>query len=81
MKSWRNSHQRHKSLRAEESRDTLKFEVSEMAFPGAFNRYFPPWTPCCFVRIQVQDWKQCHRNVPSIPQHHMVQTFHRSKPV
>ena len=51
MKSWRNSHQRHKSLRAEESRDTLKFEVSEMAFPGAFNRYFPPWTPCCFVRI------------------------------
>ena len=49
--SWRNSHQRYKSLRAEESRDTLKFKVSEMAFPGALNRYFPPWTPCCFVRI------------------------------
>ena len=29
-----NSHQRHKLLRAEASRDILKFRVSEMSFPG-----------------------------------------------
>ena len=45
------SHQRHKFLRAEESRDILKFRVSEMPFPGVFKRYFPPWMPFCFVRI------------------------------
>ena len=31
-----NSRQRHKFLRAEASRDILKFRVSEMAFPGGF---------------------------------------------
>ena len=31
-----NSHQRHKFLRPEASRDILKFRVSEMAFPGGF---------------------------------------------
>ena len=36
---------------AEASRDILKFRVSEMPVPGAFKRYFSPWTPCCFVRI------------------------------
>ena len=41
-----NSHQRHKFLRAESSRDILKIRVSEMAFPGVFRRM-----PCCFVRI------------------------------
>ena len=40
-----NSHQRHKFLRAEASRDILKFRLSEMAFSGVFKRYFPPWTP------------------------------------
>ena len=35
-----NSHQRHKFLRAEETRDIVKIRVSEMAFPGVFNRYF-----------------------------------------
>ena len=44
-------HQGHKFLRAEASRDILKFRVSEMAFPGVFKRYFPPETPCCFARI------------------------------
>ena len=36
-----NLHQRHKFLRAEASRDILKFRVSEMAFPGVLKRYFP----------------------------------------
>ena len=44
-----NSHQRHKFLRAKASR-----EVSEMSFPGGFKRYFPPWMPCCFVRIHAR---------------------------
>ena len=49
-----NSHQRHKFLRAEASRDILKFRVSEMVFAGVFKRYFPPRTPCCLVRIQAR---------------------------
>ena len=32
-----NLHQRHKFLRVEASRDILKFRVSDMAFPRAFN--------------------------------------------
>ena len=54
MKSRRNLHQKPKFLRAEASRDTLKLKVTEMAVPGVFNRYFPPWTPCCFVRIHAR---------------------------
>ena len=46
-----NSHQRHKFLKAAASRDILKLRVSEMAFPGVSKRYFPPWTPCYFIRI------------------------------
>ena len=46
-----NSHLRHKFLRVKASGDILKFRVSEMAFAGVFKRYFPPRTPCCFVRI------------------------------
>ena len=49
-----NSHQRNKFLRAEASRDILKFRVLEMAFPGVFKRNFPPRTPCCFVRIHAR---------------------------
>ena len=49
-----NSHQRHKFLRAEASRDIVKFRVSEMEFPGVFKGYFPPRTPYCFVRIQAR---------------------------
>ena len=48
MNSWRNSHQRHNFLRAEVSRDILKFRVSEMAFPGVFKRYFAPRMPPLF---------------------------------
>ena len=49
-----NLHQRHKFLRAEEARNILKIQVSEMAFPGFFKRYFPLRTPCCFVRIHIR---------------------------
>ena len=28
-----------------------------------------------------QDWEQYRQNVPGIPQHCTVRTFHRSKPV
>ena len=49
-----NSHQRHKFLRAEESRDILKFRVSEIAFPGVFKRYFPSRTPYVFVVIHTR---------------------------
>ena len=40
-----NTHNRHKFLRAEASRDILKFRVSEIPFPGIFKRYFPSQTP------------------------------------
>ena len=46
-----NSHKRNKFLRAEASRDILKFRVSEMAFPEVYKRNFPPRTSCCFFRI------------------------------
>ena len=42
-----NSHQRYKFLRAEASRDILN--LTKMAFPGVFKRYFP--LPCSFIRI------------------------------
>ena len=35
-------------------RDILKSRVSEMAFPKVLKRYFPPRTPCCFVRIHAR---------------------------
>ena len=47
-------YQRSKFLRAEVSRDILKFKVSEMPFSGVFKRYFPQWMPCCFVRIHAR---------------------------
>ena len=46
-----NSHQRHKFMRAEASRDILKIRVWEMVFPGVFKRYFPPRKPCCFITV------------------------------
>ena len=75
-----NSNQRHKFLRAQVSRDILKFGVLEMAFPGVFKRYFH----CgCYVVLSeyTQDWEQCHRNVAGTTLHRVVRTFYRSKPV
>ena len=79
-----NSHQRHKFLRAEASRDILKFRVSDMPFPGVFKGYFPLRMPCCFLRIHkeyMQDWEQCSRNVPGTPRHPTGLRFYRSTPV
>ena len=45
-----NSHQRHKFLRAEASRDILKFRVSEVVFPEVFSTV----DAMCFVRIHVR---------------------------
>ena len=49
-----NSHQKHKFLWAEASRDILKFRVPKLPFPGVFERYFLLQTPCCFVRIHAR---------------------------
>ena len=46
-----NSHQRHKFLRDQASRNILKFRISKMAFSGVFKRYFPLRMPCFFVKI------------------------------
>ena len=32
------------------------------------------------ITHKMQDQEQCHRNVPGIPRHCTVRTFHRSKP-
>ena len=73
---WNSHHQRHKFLRAKASRDILKIRVLDMALPGVFKRYFLPWMP-----EYTQDCEQCHQNVPGIPRHCTVRTFHRSKAV
>ena len=49
-----NSHPRHKFLKAEASKDILKYRVSEITFPGVFKKYFPLWTLCCFVKIHTK---------------------------
>ena len=71
MNSSRNSHQRHNFLRAEASRDTLKFRVWEMAFPGLFKRYFPLWMPPLFH----QNTSKTENNVVE-----MSQPFHDIAP-
>ena len=57
-----------------------KFLSVEMAFPGVFQRYFHRG---CYVvwSEYTQDWEQCRQNVPGVPGHHTVRTFHRSKPL
>ena len=40
-----NSHQRHKFLRAEASREILKIRLKQMTFPGLFKRCLPPQMP------------------------------------
>ena len=77
-----NSHQRHKFLRNEASGDILKFRVSEIAFPiQRFSRGIFHRGPHVVSSEYTQDWEQCRRNVPSVPPHRTVRTFHRSKPV
>ena len=75
-----NSRQRHKFSRAKASRDILKIRVLEMALPGVFKRYFPPWMPCCLVRIHARLGTMPSK-CPGIPRYCTVQMFHRSKAV
>ena len=49
-----NSHQRHKFLKAEASRNILKFKVLGITFPGVFKKYFPPRIPCCLLKIKAR---------------------------
>ena len=49
-----NLHQRRKFLKAELSRDILKFRVAEMPFPGVFKRYFSLPMSFCFIRIHAR---------------------------
>ena len=67
MNSWRNSHQRHNFLRAEVSRDILKFRVLEMQFPGGFQKVFSTADATVVSSEYTQDWEQCRRNVPAVP--------------
>jgi len=60
-----NSHQRHKFLRAKASRYILKFRLSEMAISRGFQEHV-------VLSEYMQDWEQCRRNVPGVPQHRMV---------
>ena len=73
-----NQHQRHKFPRVKTSGDILKFRVLEMPFPWVFKRYFD--RVAMLYREYTQDWERCRQNVPGVPQHHTVRTFHRSKP-
>ena len=68
MSSKWNSHQRHKFLRAEASRDILKLLKSRKWCHVVSSEY-------------MQDWEQCRQNVPGVPRQRTIWTFHRSKPV
>ena len=76
-----NSHQRRKFLRATASRDILKFRVSEIVFPGVFRRYFPPWTPCYFVRIHARLRRMPSKCLRRSKTSHDSHISHQSKPV
>ena len=76
-----NSHRRHKFLRAKASRDILKFRVSEIVFPGVFRRYFPPWTPCSFVRIHARLRRMPSKCLRLSKTSHDSHISHQSKPV
>ena len=64
-----NLHQRHKFLRAEASRDILKFWSLRNGISRGFKRYFPLRTPCCFIRIHV------HVRLGKIPLIHNIAWF------
>ena len=49
-----NSHPRHKFFRAKASRDIWNLEFRKWRLQGFFKKYFPPQTPCCFVRTHVR---------------------------
>ena len=64
-----NLHLRHKFLRAEASRDVLKFiESQKLCFQEFLRGIFHCW---CHVVLSeyMQHWEQCCWNVPGIPRH------------
>ena len=54
---------------------------SEMEFPGVFNPYFPPRTPCCFVRIHARLGKMPSKYQRRSTTLHSLNVFHRFKHV
>ena len=82
MKSRRlwNSHQRHKFLRAESSRDTPNLKSRKCHFQG-FSRVIFHRGRHVISSQYKQDWKLCRRNVPGVSRHRTVRTFQKSKPV
>ena len=65
-----NLHERYKFFRAEASRDNLKWFFQAFS-GGTFYRR------CHAVSSEyTQDWEECRRNVPGVPQNHTIQTFH-----
>ena len=55
-------------LKAEASRDILKFRVLEIAFTGVFHKALSTVDGMLFCQNTLtQDWEQCHRNVPHVP--------------
>ena len=76
-----NSHQSQAQvLRAEASRDILKFRVSEMMFPGVFKTCFPLQTPCCFLRIHARLGTMASKCPRRSTTSHDSNVSHRSKP-
>ena len=69
-----NSHQWHKFLRAEASRDILKVRVSAIAFPGVFKRYLFHRGRHVVLTEYTQEWEQCLRNFPRV---HDIARFER----
>ena len=67
-------HQRHKFLKF------WNFESRKCHFQG-FSRCIFSCGRHVLSSEYMQDWEQCHWNVPGVPRHSTVQTFHRSKPV
>ena len=77
-----NSHQRHTFF---EGRGILGHFENQSLGNGvsrAFQEVFSSMDAMLFRPIthKTQDWEQCRRNVPGVPRHCTVRTFHRSKP-
>ena len=77
------SHQRHKLLTAEASRDILEFRVLKTPFPGVFKRYFSTADTMllCKNTRKTGNYAPEMSHLSGVSQHGTVRTFHRSKPV
>ena len=75
-----NSHQRHKFLRAKASRDIWNWESRKWWVQGFSSGIFH-CSRHVVLSEYMQVWAQWRQNVPSVPRHRTVRTFHRSEPV